>query len=115
MTHTRLTVGRGSGQRHRALQFESRALTAAVVLGLRLDGIKAALSHRLFQVDDDSLDAARCHPFPDVVDVRLVWLAEVSAEGKHLQALLHKALAHGLGVEATRHAHAHLLALEILV
>jgi hypothetical protein len=58
-THTRLTVGRGSGQRHRALQFESRALTAAVVLGLRLDGIKAALSHRLFQVDDDSLDAAR--------------------------------------------------------
>mmetsp|Transcript_49777 Transcript_49777/g.119878 ORF Transcript_49777/g.119878 Transcript_49777/m.119878 type:complete len:328 (-) Transcript_49777:134-1117(-) len=73
----------------------------AIVLGLRLNGIKAALSHRLFQVDDDSVDAARRHPVPDVVDVVLIWLAKVSAEGKHLQALLHEALAHSLGVEAT--------------
>jgi hypothetical protein len=92
MTTTRLTVGWGSGQRHR--RFSSNR-------GLCLDGIEAALSHRLFQVDDDSLDAARRHPVPDVVDVRLVWLAKVSAEGKHLQALLHEALAHSLGVEAS--------------
>ena len=85
---------------------------ATVVFGLRLHNVEAPLRHVVLEVDDHGLHAARRHALLHVVDVRLIRLPEVSAEGEHVEALLDEALAHRLRVKAARHADADALALE---
>mmetsp|Transcript_23090 Transcript_23090/g.58879 ORF Transcript_23090/g.58879 Transcript_23090/m.58879 type:complete len:391 (-) Transcript_23090:3-1175(-) len=88
-----------------------RVPVATVVARLRHDDIEATLGHLVLQVDDDRVHAARCHALLHVLDVRLVGLAEVAAERKHVNALFHESLAHGLAVQAAGDADAHALAL----
>lgn len=92
-----------------------RVPVATIVRRLRLDHVEASLGHVVLQVDDDRVHTARGHAHLHIVDVRLVRLAQVCGEGEHFDTRIDEALGDGLGVEATRYAHADELALQILV